>query len=296
MSWIFLALTSNFSWAIENIYTKIVIGSRIKNPYVFLILIMVFSVVVLPFVPTYYILLPTARLFGWLLLASTVYTFGTLPYLKAMEIEEVTRINILWNTIPIFNLIIAWFWIGEKISTHEGFAMIFLISGAILASLKSGKQSFKLSKAFWLMMVACILYAGYAVIVRFLSKELPFYSIFFWTTLFNAMLVLICLFYRQVRRDLIVTVRSNSKKFFLLFLVMVVISTLGTLLNQWALSLKSGALVYSFEGFQVLFVFCLALLAAKIFPGFIAESLDKKNLMIKLLAFLVIITGLILLM
>lgn len=296
MSWIFLALASNFSWAIENIYTKVVIGSKVKNPYVFLILLMVLSVVVLPFVPMRYILLPNINLLGWMFCASAIYTFGTFPYLKAMEVEEVTRINILWNTLPIFNLIIGWFLVGDKISGQEFLAMIVLISGAVLACIKVEKTAFKLSRAFWLMMAACILYSFYAVMIRFLSRYLPFYSIFFWTTFFNAILVLICLLYRGVRRDLVYTIKSNSKKFFLLFLVVVVISTLGTLFNQWALSLKSGALVYSFEGFQVLFVFGMALVVSKIVPGFIAESLDKKNLIIKITAFFVIIIGLILLM
>lgn len=296
MSWIFLVLASHFSWAIENVYTKIVIGSKVKNPYVFLILIMVLSVTALPFVPYHYIFFPTVSVMGWLLLASALYTLGTLPYIKAMKIEEVTRLNILWNTIPIFTLILGWLLIGDKISGRELMAMLFLISGAVIASLKNEASSFKLSKAFWPMIVACILYSAYAVVVRFLTKELSFYSIFFWTTLFNALMVLVCLGYREVRNDLIKDVKNSSIKFFLIFLIVVVISNIGTFLNQWALSIKSGSLVYSFEGFQVLFVFFLSLVAAKIFPGFIAESLDKKDLIIKFVAFLIVMVGLILLM
>lgn len=288
-------LASHFSWAIENVYTKVVIGSKVKNPYVFLILIMVLSVVALPFVPYRYIFIPTIPVMGWLLLASALYTLGTLPYIKAMKIEEVTRLNILWNTIPIFTLILGWLLIGDKISGRELVAMLFLISGAVVASLKNEASSFKLSKAFWLMIVACILYSAYAVVIRFLTKELSFYSIFFWVTLLNALMVLVCLGYREVRNDLVKDVKNGSVKFFLIFLAVVAITNVGTLFNQWALSLKPGSLVYSFEGFQVLFVFLLSLVAAKIFPGFIAESLDKKNLIIKLTAFLIVMVGLILL-
>lgn len=275
------------------------IESKVKNPYVFLVLIMVLSIVTLPFVPYQYIFSLNWSTFGWLLLASILYTFGSFPYIKAMKLEEVTRINILWNTIPIFNLILAWLFINEKISTQEFFAMIFLISGAIIASLKingSAGRFFRFSKAFWLMILACIFYAAYAVIVRFLSRDLNFYSIFFWVTLFNAILVLVCLFYRDVRNDLLDTVHKESRSFFYIFLVVVAISNLGTLLNQWALSLKAGSLVYSFEGFQVLFVFILSFLVSKLFPGFITESLDKKNLFVKFLAFLVVMIGLYLLM
>lgn len=296
MSWVFLVLASHFSWAIENVYTKIVIGSKVKNPYVFLILLMVLSLLVLPFVPRDYIFIPEAMYLLWLFLASAIYTFGTIPYIKAMKIEEVTRLNILWNTLPIFNLVLAWIFIGDKISSVEFVAMFFLIGGAVTASLKGEGNYLKLSKAFWLMILACIMYAAYAVVVRFLSKGLSFYSIFFWITLFNAVMSLACVFLRGVRKDLATTIKFNSKSFFLVFLVVVGINNIGTLFNQQALSLKPGSLVYSFEGFQVLFVFLLSILAAKVFPEVEKESLDKRNLIIKVIAFIMVMVGLTLLL
>jgi len=295
MFWMVLVLGSHLSWAIENVYTKVMVGSKIKNQYVFLVLIMALSVVVLPFVSVKYIYMPTVSIFAWLVLASILYTAGSLPYIKAMKMEEVTRINILWNTIPVFNLILGWVLIGDKISLTEFLAMFFLINGAILASLKREQSVFKFSKAFYLMILSCILYSAYAVVVRFISREISFPTIFFWTTILNAIFILVCLFNKNNRRDLVEVFKTESSGFFLLFLVVIAISNLGTFLNQWALSLKAGALVYSFEGVQVLIVFFLALGVAKLSPGFIAESFDRKNLLIKFLSFLLVAIGIVLL-
>ena len=73
--------------------------------------------------------------------------------------------------------------------------------------------------------------------------------------------------------------------FFVLFFVVVIVSNIGTLLVQWSLTIKPAALVFSLEGFQSLFVFCLAIIAAKFSPKFIAESTSPKNLLVKFLAF-----------
>ncbi len=295
MSWILLVLASHFAWAIENVYTKIVIGSKIKNPYVFLILISILSIFVLPFVDAKYIILPSSGTMWWLLLASLFYTLAGIPYIKAMEIEEVTRINILWNTIPIFSLILGWVIIGDKLSVIEFIAMIFLLTGAIVASIKKNNLSFKVSPAFWLMLLSCGLYAAYALVVRYLSKTTAFPTIFFWVIVFDAIAINVSFFFKKIRQDFWQTLRSNSISFFILFFGIVVIGNIGLVLNQWALSLKPGALVYAFEGFQVLFVFCLAIITAKIFPNLIEESVDKKDLLIKFLAFLIIMVGIILL-
>lgn len=291
MSWIFLVLVSHVAWAIENVYTKMVIGSKIKNPYVFLILISVLSVVVLPFIDFKYIVLPSGNTVWWLLLASFFYTLSSIPYVKAMEIEEVTRINILWNATPIFSLVLAWAIIGDKISGIEFVAMVFLLTGAVVASLKKSKSSFKISPAFWLMSLSCGFLTAYALVVRFLSSSIAFPTIFFWVILFDAIAILVSFIFKKIRKDFVQTIQSNSLWFFVLFLGVVVVGNIGLLFNQWALSLKQGALVFSFEGFQTLFVFCLAIILAKFFPDLIAESTDKKNLLIKFLAFLFIMVG-----
>lgn len=295
MSWILLVLLSHICWSVENVYTKIIIGSKIRNPYIFLILISILSVIVLPFIDSKYIFFPSLPVFGWLVLASLFYTIAGIPYVKAMQLEEVTRINILWNAIPVFSLILSWIIIGDKLSIFEFVAMIFLLSGAVLASLKKGDSTFKISPAFWLMLLSCALYAVYALIVRYLSKSFAFPSIFFWIIVLDAISISTAFIFKKIRQDFAQTIRSNNLNFLLSFLVIVMIGNSGLFLNQWALSLKSGALVYSFEGFQVLVVFCLAIIIAKFYPGLLEEAVDKKNLFIKFLAFIMIMVGIILL-
>ena len=258
MFWIFLVLVAHFTWALENVYTKNVIGSKIKNPYIFLILITILSVLILPFIDYKYVILPADNTIWWLLLAGLFYNLAGFPYVKAMELEEVTRINILWNIIPIFSLILGWILIGDKITVIEFIAMIFLLTGAIIASLKKTNSTFKLSRAFWLMLLASLFYALYAIVIRHLSSSTPFQTIFFWTVLFDAIIISTIFIFKSIRKDFVQTIQSNTIVFFVLFFVVVIVSNIGTLLVQWSLTIKPAALVFSLEGFQSLFVFCLA--------------------------------------
>lgn len=295
MFWILLVLASHVCWSVENVYTKIVIGSKIKNPYIFLILLTLLSVVVLPFINSKYIFLPSFGSFWWLLLAGLFYTSAGIPYVKAMEIEEVTRVNIFWNAIPVFSLWLSWAIIGDKLSGMELVAMFFLLMGAVLASIKKGSSIFRLSAAFWLMMLSCSLYAGYALVVRYISKTIEFPSVFFWVIVFDAILINFAFLFKNIRYDFVETIRVNSKSFLIFFLLIVILGNLGLFLNQWALSLKPGALVYSFEGFQLLLVFCMAVLIAKFSPNLLEEAVDKNNLTLKILSLIMIMVGIVIL-
>lgn len=295
MFWILLVLASHVCWSVENVYTKIVVGSKFKNPYIFWVFLTLLSVMVLPFVDSKYVFLPPMGTVWWLLLASICYTLSGIPYVRAMQIEEVTRINILWNAIPVFSLGLSWAIIGDKLSGMELLAMFFLLLGAVLASIKKGKSIFKLSAAFWLMLLSCALYACYALIVRYLSKSFQFPSIFFWVVVFDAISISFAFLFKKIRYDFVQTVRLSSKSFLFLFLVVVGIGNLGVFLNQWALSLKPSALVYSFEGFQLLLVFGMAIVISKFSPNLLEEAVDKNNLILKLLALTVIMIGVILL-
>jgi len=70
---------------------------------------------------------------------------------------------------------------------------------------------------------------------------------------------------------------------------------LGIFFNQWALVLGSAALVYALEGFQVIFVFIIATLMSIFLPHIVKEKLDKRNMLLKLLALTIMIIGILIL-
>lgn len=290
MLWIFLAISAHFGWAMENVATKYLVEKRVRNPYVFLILLTVLSgigMLIFPFVDFF---VPEWKILLLLALAGFLYFYAGLPYIKAMQIEEVSRINILWNFVPIFSLFFGYF-IGDSLTSLETLALVFLVSGGITASIHSREKGFSFSKAFWLMMLSCLGYSFESVLFRYVAMSIPFAVAFVWITFFETIWALSALFLPKMRFDFKQTIKTGGYSLLGITLAIAVIANVAIFLSQWALSLKPAALVFSFEGFQVIFVFIMALLLTRFYPRILKEETDRKNILLKITALVLMIIG-----
>jgi len=156
MLWLIPAILAGLLWAISNIGDKYIVSQKIKNPFVYLILLGLFgliSIIFLPFTSFENFSLQIGLL---LVLASALYFVASVPYLKALQLEEVSRVNIWWSLIPIFSFVIGFAGGLEKFSFNELFAFIFLVTGSFIASLHSDSKKVYFSKAVGYMIPAGI--------------------------------------------------------------------------------------------------------------------------------------------
>lgn len=295
MFWIFLAISSHFLWAIGNIGDKYIIGHRVKNPYVYLVwftITGVASLLILPFIDFYF---PPLDILLWLVLAGALYFFGGLPYIKAMQMEEPTRINVWWNLIPIFSLFIGWIFLDEFFSYSQIAAFILLVLGAFVASIHARGKKIVFSKAVLYMLIACLSFAVYAIIFRYCTRYVSFTNGFVWTHLIMAVCSLALFVSRKFRLDFNFESKRAGVGLFGLVLVLAMVAHLGAFFSQWALSLGSVALVFAMEGFQVIFVFIMATLLSIFWPRIVKEELDGNNILLKLAALILMIGGILIL-
>lgn len=295
MTWIFIALASYFFWAIVNIGDKFLISKKIKNPYTYLITLTwagALGFLLIPFIDFF---VPDVRWLSLIAASAILYFFGSIPYFHAVKIEDISRLNILWNLIPIFTLIIAWLTIGEKLDNGQFFAFVVLVIGAIIASIHFNQQRFSFSKALPLMLISTISYGGYAVLIRYISQEVPFLVIYVWNLitviLFTSFLFLV----PKIRKDFKKDIKSFDKKTSCQLMGVAALDEMGVLFNIWALSLGPAALIFALEGSQTIFVFLLAILISLFRPHIIKEELDKRNILLKLTALVVIVCGVLML-
>lgn len=293
--WIFIAILAHFFWALVNIGDKYVVSNRVKNPYVYLVWLMLLGIIAVLMIPFIDFSLPGRTNFMWILLASVFYFFGGFPYLKAMQQEDVTRMNIWWSFVPIFSLVIGWFAIDEKIYGQQLFAFIILIVGAFLASIHVKKGAVRFSRALILMIIACIAYASYGVILRYVTQDYSFLNAFVWTHIFMFGFAVLSLAVGSFRKAF---KREFDKVDFRLGTLIFSISVadhLGILLNIWALSLGPVALVFAMEGFQAVFVFLMAFGLSAFSKIDLKEELNKKNVTLKIAALILMISGIVIL-
>jgi drug/metabolite transporter (DMT)-like permease len=292
MLWIFLAISAHFFWALMNVGDKYIIENKIKNPYVYLVWVWLLSIVVVAIVPFIDFYMPEMKLMIWLTIAGALWFLGGLLYIKAVQIEEITRINIWWNLIPLFTLFIGWIAINQRLNYIQIFAFIILIIGAIIGSVRSQGKKIVISKAILLMLVACLFFALYAVIFSHITTSTSFIVAFVWISILLSLFSLSLFVSSKFRKDFVQELKQLDGKLGAMVISISLLDHLGIFFNAWALSLGIAALVFAMEGFQVIFVFALTVLISFIYKSnVLKEELDRKNVMLKLVAIVFMIIG-----
>lgn len=291
MFWIIPGILSHLLWAFENIGDKYILEHRIKNPYVYLMLFVFTSIAVVGVAPVVNLRLDYSAF--WLLLsAGMLYFYGGMAYVKAMQSEEATRVNIWWSFIPIMSLGLGWFLFDETLASSQMLAVGILVFGAVVASFHARSGAFVLSKAMWLMVLASFSFALYGVLIHEATADVSFMSAFVWTHLFQVVGAFSLFVSKKIRNDFAETVRSSSPRLLALIFFIAALGHSGVLLNQWALSLTPAALVFSLEGLQMVFVFAIATFFSYFFPRIVKEEIDRKNIILKLIALVLMVAGL----
>ncbi len=63
-------------------------------------------------------------------------TIAFLLYMYALRYMPITKVNVFSNTIPIFTIFIAWYFVGETIDVQKIIAMFVVILGVVISQLK----------------------------------------------------------------------------------------------------------------------------------------------------------------
>src|SRR3989344_5712481 len=133
MLWVFLALMSTFIWALANIIDKVLRTKFLKSSLAltaaFGIISFIFSFILFLFIGVP--LLPFWHGFS-AFMSGIVLTIGLIFYLKALAIEEASRVIPLWHLSPIFTLILAVVFLNEVLTPMRYAAFASILFGGFL--------------------------------------------------------------------------------------------------------------------------------------------------------------------
>jgi len=218
---------------------------------------------------------------------------NVLPYLKALENDEASRIAPLLQFIPIFVLILSFIFLGEMMQIKQYVGSLLIIVGAFLISLqKLDFKVFNLRPSFWYAMLSSFLFGVSMVLYKFGVQEIPF-----WHTLpyegFGMALgaIAICL-YRNNKKNFINETKKFNKNVYILISVSEAIYLLAQYTAYFAASLISVSIVNVLGGFQPVFVLIYGIILSLWFPQILKEVVSKKIIVQKIVSIAIIITGL----
>lgn len=297
MNWVLLALLAPAVYTLNNFIDKYLVSNRIKDYRA----IFIYSAIVGLGAGSLIWLLTGMPIFdrfdaSIVLLTGMLTVWGLPLYFKALAEEETTTIIILFQTIPIISLILAFFILGETITVQQilGFILIFIC--ATLATLKKTKgKIFQISPAFFYVLLFNFMWALAGVLIKFtinatsFTKILPYES---WGIGIGG-LVLFILF-PGIRKAFLKSLKTLKKPTIGIVVSNEVVFVTAKAVTFLAYSLGPVALVSVLGGTQVFFGIIYGTILTILFPKLFKEDIDKNTLIKKGILGLGVLIGIIL--
>lgn len=297
MNWIYLAILAPAVYTINNFVDKHLISNKIKDYQA----ITIYSAIVGFLAGTFIWIItgfPTLSLYdtGIVLLTGILTIWGIPIYFKALSEEETSTIIILFQSIAIISLVLAFLILGEKISGREllGFAIIF--SSVVAATFRKTKKIFTLSPAFFYVLAFDFMWALSAVLIKFainansFTKILPFES--FGIGIGGTILFLV---FPNIRNAFFKSTKILKMETITILFINEVIFVLGKAITFLAYSLGPVALVSVLGGTQVFFGIAYGFILTTLLPKNFNENIRKENLIKKGLLACMVLLGIYLL-
>ncbi|HEY9699623.1 MAG TPA: EamA family transporter [Trichocoleus sp.] len=291
MEWLPFALFAYVIWSSCNLLSKVLISRHVSSITVNLIGFGVWNLSPLLLLPMRGIHFPRFDLLLIAIGSGVLYFYILIPYLKALAIEEASRVVPLWRFTPLFLLLFFGNFSGERLDIWQISAFILLVIGGFLVSVKQISDLFKPTKAFYLMIFASFLSAAYSSIAKYIYLHLDFYDGF---TLMRGSVgicsvLMLCL--PTQRQEVQQTLRGMSRKVCGLMLLNGLLEFSGLVFYNFAMSLAPVSLVSASAGIQAIFVLLLSIFFSFKFPQFIHEDMSQSVLTQKGVAIALIVVG-----
>ena len=293
MNWIILTLFSFLMFAISSTIDGVSIKKYIGNSKIYLFYGTLMQGLIGMFVFFFVDVNLNQGIFFLVVAFSTglFYVYGLLPYMNALKFEEVSRIAPLFQLGPLFVLVLSILFLDINLNGTQYLGFSLLVAGSILISVKRINGLIKISKGFWYMMLTNLLLAGFFIGTDYLFKNYNFWDTFFFIQLGIFISSLTLIFFKEYGIDGIKKFGKISPVGKTLVVSAAIISFAGIGLRNFAIDLKSAALVTSLEGFQVLFVFLITIGMSLKFPQILGEEIDRETLLMKTISIVSLMVG-----
>lgn len=292
--YIIIAIIAYSLFAINGVIDKFLLSKEVRSPAVYAFYIGITS-------PLTFILAP----FGLKFLSATDLVVaivggacfvGALFFLyKATTQTSISRIlPIEGGLVPVFTFFFAYIILDERLTQVQLSACLLLVVGAVVISLKRDKQGWH-SRAFGNAVIAAVLFALSFVLTKYTFDHSNFVSGLIWTRLGFLAVSLSLLIPPSIRKAIFSAPKQTSTGSKYLYYGARLSGGVAGLLQNYAISLGSVTIVNAMQGTQYALLLIGTIFLSRYFPKILKEQVSRSILVQKILAIILISTGLILL-
>lgn len=231
-------------------------------------------------------------IFLWSMLAGALFLAALVPFLASLQGDQASRIiPLVGALVPLSTWGIESLFLGLSLDRQQTLGLILLVVGAVVLTL-SKTSSRRSWSAIGKATLAAILFAASFVLTKFIYQQSDFLTAFMWMRLGGLLVSVALLLDAAVRQELLRLWREQRRLLLGGYLGNQVASGLGFLLQSYAISLGTATLVTAVQGVQYAVLILLVLVASRIKPELLQETINKRMMLEKLTAVAIVAAGL----
>jgi uncharacterized membrane protein len=290
VEWFYFALLSSVLISGVNIIDKILISDYKIPPLVYVLVISATSLMPLVTLAFFHLTPLPLGILAFTILVGFVRIYYTLPYFKALMVEEVSRVIPLLQLTPVFVLILSSVVLHEALRPQDYVAFGLLVLGGTLFAIRLTK-GIRVSLAFYLMILASFLLALYSVALKYLFSVQDFYTIFIWVQIAGFITFFQFIPFRPFRSSLVTTYKITSRQIGIIIVAEQAVAYVSVFAYNYAIAHGPITLISSVGATQPLFVLLFATILSYRFPRVLREELTRMDVALKVLGLIAIFAG-----
>jgi drug/metabolite transporter (DMT)-like permease len=227
------------------------------------------------------------------LLIGFIFSLSSILYLKAMGVEEASRVIALYFVSPIFVLPLAFIFLRETLGLPKYLGAGLLVLSAVLVSYRRTKRktSSMVSPALGFMLLLALMGAGGDVLSKYILDSFDYWQFLFWSLIGGLLGGFLIFCFPKVRQNFLGNFRTINKGVFFWMGISTFLFYVGLISYYVAVSLESISLVAAVPSIEPFFVLMLTVLISSLTHGTVKEEVNKRAITLKISAFVLIIIG-----
>ncbi len=301
MSWILLAVIAYFLLAIVNLLDKFLLDNVLGSSKVYAFLIGAMSGIVILFAP-WFLHWPGVPLMLFQLATGLFFPFALLFMFEALKKGDASKVTVLiGGIIPILTIAFSTIFLHEKFLVSQRYGLLFLLLGtfaiAFIGSGNTAKQKAFNREAVGYSILSALLYAIFFIGTKYGYDHHDFFSSFIWVRLGGLISVGLLLIRRRDRKEIFSSFKSRPRKKqgpkqTLLVFGNQALGAGAFVLQSYAISFGSVAIVNALQGVQYAFLLAFGWILSVFKPKLFRENISPKVIIEKIAAIILISVGL----
>lgn len=252
-----------------------------------------FVILLFPFGLTW----PGLWLFLLALGAGAVFFLSIVAFYYALDQNEASRaVTIVGGLTPMAVLLLSYLLLGESLEPFQWAGFFLLVTGGLLASMEHrGEKGMRSINAIPQLVLAILLTAFYLVYIKYVFDRLGFIDGFVWSRI-GASFAGFCLLFSPSFRKKVFAPSAHKQRLGMIFIAANVCAGIGEIFINLAISKGNVAIINALRGSEYVFLFIMALILTKRRPDIFRERMEKRAVIEKATAIIIICIGLAILM